>query len=101
MEDLSSKNAKPRDILSTLKEQNPDNVSTLRTIYNARRKFWATEHKGRTQIQVVMSFLQEEGYMHEVRANNSNQLKDLFSIHPIALTLRRAFPHVLLMDGTY
>ncbi|KAJ9543670.1 hypothetical protein OSB04_023377 [Centaurea solstitialis] len=101
VEDLSRKNVKPRDILSTLKEQNPDNVSTLRTIYNARQKFWATEHKGRTQMQVVMSFLQEEGYMHEVRANKSNQLEDLFFIHPISLTLWRAFPHILLMDATY
>ncbi|KAJ9536229.1 hypothetical protein OSB04_un000595 [Centaurea solstitialis] len=44
VEDLSRKNVQPRDILSTLKEQNPDNASTLRTIYNARRRFWATEH---------------------------------------------------------
>ncbi|KAJ9557231.1 hypothetical protein OSB04_011845 [Centaurea solstitialis] len=100
VEDLSRKNVKPCDILSTLKEQNLDNVSTLRTIYNARRKFWATEHKGKTQMQVVMSYLQEEGYMHEVRANKSNQLEDLFFIHPISLTLWRAFPYVLLMDAT-
>ncbi|KAI3747658.1 hypothetical protein L6452_10224 [Arctium lappa] len=101
VEDLSRKNVKPRDILSTLKEQNPNNVSTLRTIYNARRKFWATEHEGRTQMQVVMSFLQEEGYMHEARTNKSNELEDLFFIHPISMEMWRAFPHVLLMDATY
>ncbi|KAJ9552999.1 hypothetical protein OSB04_017044 [Centaurea solstitialis] len=101
VEDLSRKNVKPRDILSTLKEQNPDNVSTLRTIYNARRRFWATEHKGRTQMQVVMSFFQEEGYMHEARTNQSNELEDLFFIHPISMEMWRAFPHILLMDATY
>ncbi|KAJ9565565.1 hypothetical protein OSB04_001531 [Centaurea solstitialis] len=53
VEDLSRKNVKPRDILSTLKEQNPDNVSTLRTIYNARQKISATEHKG------VLDYLNE------------------------------------------
>ena len=57
VEDSSRKNVQPRDILSILKKQNPENVSTLRTIYNAHRRFWATEHAGRTQIQVVMSFL--------------------------------------------
>ncbi|KAG4159070.1 hypothetical protein ERO13_D02G153950v2 [Gossypium hirsutum] len=36
--DLTSKNVTPRDILSALKEQNENNVSTLKTIYNARQK---------------------------------------------------------------
>ena len=46
--DLSRKDVKPLDILLTLKEKNPNNVSTLRTIYNARQKFRKTGHAGRT-----------------------------------------------------
>nr|XP_043627293.1 uncharacterized protein LOC122598879 [Erigeron canadensis] len=42
--DLSNKNVKPQEILSVLKEQNTDNLSTLKTIYNARQKFRRTEH---------------------------------------------------------
>ncbi|KAJ0943530.1 putative methylmalonate-semialdehyde dehydrogenase [Helianthus annuus] len=37
--DLSRKNVKPHAILSTLKEQNKNNVSTIKTIYNACYKF--------------------------------------------------------------
>lgn len=38
VEDLIKKKVKPMDILSKLKEQNIDNVSSLSTIYNARHK---------------------------------------------------------------
>ena len=57
---LSTKNVKPRDILTSLKKQNPDNMSTIETIYNARKKFRIAEKAGKTQMQVVMSFLQRE-----------------------------------------
>ncbi|MFS7920928.1 putative transcription factor FAR family [Helianthus anomalus] len=41
--DLSRKNVKPQAILSTLKEQNKNNMSTLKTVYNARQKFRRTD----------------------------------------------------------
>ncbi|KAB2057262.1 hypothetical protein ES319_A11G157100v1 [Gossypium barbadense] len=44
--DLTSKNVTPRDILSTLKEQDENNVSTLKTIYNARQKLRSSQNVG-------------------------------------------------------
>ncbi|KAL4569482.1 hypothetical protein LXL04_025120 [Taraxacum kok-saghyz] len=44
--DLTRLNVKPHDILTTLKEQNPENVSTLKTIYNARDKIKMNEKAG-------------------------------------------------------
>ncbi|KAL4579610.1 hypothetical protein LXL04_015764 [Taraxacum kok-saghyz] len=41
--DLTRLNVKPHDIVTTLKEQNPENVSTLKTIYNARDKIKMNE----------------------------------------------------------
>ena len=53
-------------------------------------------------MQVVMSFLQREGYIFESRTNAvTNELEDLFFAHPGSLERWRAFPHVLLMDATY
>ncbi|KAJ9552782.1 LOW QUALITY PROTEIN: hypothetical protein OSB04_016827 [Centaurea solstitialis] len=69
--DLSVNRVKPRDILTTLKNQNSNNVSTLKTIYNACNKARMTEKA------------------------------DLFFAHPISLDIWRAFPHVVLMDATY
>ncbi|KAJ9538874.1 hypothetical protein OSB04_031607 [Centaurea solstitialis] len=76
VEDLSRKNVKPRDILSTLKEQIPDNVSTLKTIYNARRKFWATEHKGADKgalSSVEVESVVNEGARRQTRGNRKVQ----------------------------
>ncbi|TYJ05205.1 hypothetical protein E1A91_A12G149000v1, partial [Gossypium mustelinum] len=42
--DLTSKNFTPRDILLTLKEQDENNVSTLKTIYNARQKLRSSQN---------------------------------------------------------
>ncbi|XP_021971840.1 PKS-NRPS hybrid synthetase CHGG_01239-like [Helianthus annuus] len=38
VEQMTHQNIKPRDILAAIKEQNPHNVSTRNTIYNARAK---------------------------------------------------------------
>ncbi|XP_076930725.1 uncharacterized protein LOC143595642 [Bidens hawaiensis] len=53
--DLSRKNVKPQDILSTLKEQSKNNVSSIKTIYNARQKFRKTQHAETFMRQVVNS----------------------------------------------
>ena len=83
MEDLIRKNVKPKDILSTLKKENVENLSILPTIYNARQKFRMKENSGKTQIQVVMSFLAENGYIYYSRADKSiNELQDLFFFSP-------------------
>ncbi|KAK5844911.1 hypothetical protein PVK06_001057 [Gossypium arboreum] len=44
--DLTSKNVIPRDILSTLKEQDENNVFTLTTIDNARQKLCSSQNVG-------------------------------------------------------
>lgn len=41
--DLLSKGVKPQATLLRLKEQNPNNVSTIKTIYNACQKYLRTD----------------------------------------------------------
>ncbi|MBA0729334.1 hypothetical protein Golax_022758, partial [Gossypium laxum] len=50
-ESSKNKNVTPRDILSTLKEKDENNVSTLKTIYNARQKLCSSQNVGKTPIQ--------------------------------------------------
>ncbi|XP_038708499.1 uncharacterized protein LOC120003553 [Tripterygium wilfordii] len=59
MVDMSAQNAKSRDILTELKKRDPNNVSTIRTIYNAYKKHKTTERSGQSQMQVVFSFLND------------------------------------------
>ncbi|KAK9089150.1 hypothetical protein Scep_028232 [Stephania cephalantha] len=48
---MTKGNVKPKDILDTLKQRDVRNVSTMRTIYNARQKVRNEDAGGRTQIQ--------------------------------------------------
>nr|GEZ43657.1 hypothetical protein [Tanacetum cinerariifolium] len=57
VEDLTWKNVRPREILSTLKDQNENNLSTLSTIYDAQHKIRKVENVGKTPMQVLMSLL--------------------------------------------
>ncbi|PPR97767.1 hypothetical protein GOBAR_AA22903 [Gossypium barbadense] len=86
--DLTSKNVTPRDVLSTLKEQDENNISTLKTIYNARKKLHSSQNVDKTPIQFSVN-------------NISNELENLFFIHPRSLDIWRTFLHVLIVDATY
>ncbi|TYH52826.1 hypothetical protein ES332_D09G055000v1 [Gossypium tomentosum] len=100
--DLTSKNVTPRDILSTLKEQDESNVSTLKTIYNARQKLRSSQNVGKTPIQLLMLLLNDKQFFTEFSVNNiSNELENLFFIHPRSLDIWRAFQHILIVDATY
>ena len=102
VQDLTELNVKPLDILATLKEQNENNVSSLTTIYNFRHKFRISQREGRSPIQNVMHILHNKGYDFEYRLNQStNELEELFFMHPTSLKMWQAFPHVVLMDATY
>ncbi|TYG95711.1 hypothetical protein ES288_A11G289900v1 [Gossypium darwinii] len=74
--DLTSKNVTPRDILSTLKEQDENNV--------------------------LMLLLNDKQFFTEFSENNiSNELENLFFIHPRSLDIWHAFQYVLIVDETY
>ena len=50
VEDLMSKSVPPRQILSTLKDQDETNLSTLPTIYQAQKKIRKVERSGKTPM---------------------------------------------------
>ncbi|GJW14271.1 FAR1-related sequence 5-like protein, partial [Tanacetum coccineum] len=102
VEDLTWKNVRPREILSTLKDQNENNLSTLSTIYDAQHKIRKIEYGGKTSMQVLMSLLHINRYVYEPFINPvTNKLQALFFVHPTSYEIWRAFPHVLIIDATY
>ncbi|PWA88645.1 protein kinase superfamily protein [Artemisia annua] len=62
VDELTQYNVRPMNILSTIKGRNPDNVSSLRTIYNAQDKLRRARVGDRTTIQVLYSHLTDPGY---------------------------------------
>lgn len=102
MVDISKSRVKPRDILATLKQRDPLNATTIKTIYNARQRHRTAEKGGRSQMQLLLGQLAEHGYNECHRQiDDTETVTDLFWIHMVSLELLRAFPHVLVMDCTY
>ncbi|GJV04738.1 FAR1-related sequence 5-like protein [Tanacetum coccineum] len=101
VEDMTKKNVPPRDILSILKAQNENNVSTIKDIYNAQYKIRKALQVGKSPMQVVMSFLHSNGYVHDFSTNDvTNELKALFFVHPTSFKIWRAFPHIVGVTST-
>ncbi|GKB59757.1 FAR1-related sequence 5-like protein [Tanacetum coccineum] len=101
VEDLTWKNVRPREILSTLKDQNENNLSTVLTKYDAQHKIRKIEYGGKTPMQVLMSLLHINRYVYEPFINPvTNELQALFFVHPKSYEIWRAFPHVLIIDAT-
>nr|KJB48305.1 hypothetical protein B456_008G062800 [Gossypium raimondii] len=96
------KENKKKLLVDLTSKNDENNVSTQKTIYNARQKLHSSQNVGKTPIQVLMLLLNDKQFFTEFSVNNiSNELENLFFIHPRPLDIWRAFPHVLIVDATY
>ncbi|XP_052175667.1 protein FAR1-RELATED SEQUENCE 5-like [Diospyros lotus] len=98
---MSENLVKPKNILMSLKADDENNVTTIKTIYNARQRYKLIEKGGRSQMQQLMKKLRECNYVEWHRTDGSNCITDLFWAHPMSIDLLKIFPHVLIMDCTY
>ena len=86
VDELTQYNVRPRNILSTIQGRNPDNESSLRTIYNTQDKLRRARVGNRTPIQVLYSHLRDSGYTWYPRVNeHTNELEELFFCAPHAI----------------
>ncbi|XP_052209388.1 PKS-NRPS hybrid synthetase cheA-like [Diospyros lotus] len=99
---MSKNHVKPKNILMTLKAEDKKNVTTIKSIYNARQRYRLIEKDGHSQMQQLMKKLGEYNYVEWHRNDGSTDcITDLFWSHPMAIKLLNVFPHVLIMDCTY
>ncbi|KAI3834623.1 hypothetical protein MKW92_034629, partial [Papaver armeniacum] len=54
--------ARPRNILTSLKQDNKDNYCTIRTVYNAKAKLKEISNEGRSVMQQFMKLSEEHKY---------------------------------------
>jgi len=81
-----------RDILHTLKQNNASNVSSMRTIYNAWKKFRVVEYAGRSQMQQLMSKIFDHEYIDVHRTCiDTDRVKDIIWAHPTSIKLLHVF----------
>ncbi|KAG5528194.1 hypothetical protein RHGRI_028960 [Rhododendron griersonianum] len=76
--DLSIALVKPREILTHLKVQDPENVTSIKTVYNVRQKYRVIEKAGKSQMQHLLDRLEKYHYVHWTRGNETENVTELF-----------------------
>jgi len=88
--------------LYTLKQKHNLNASTLRIIYNVKKKHKIVEYARKLQMQHLLKNLSEQSYI-EIHGScpNKDTVKDILWAHLTSIDLLHVFPHVLIIDCTY
>jgi len=94
--------AKPRNILTDLKEKNKENLTLIKQVYNARTRWRKGQREDKTELQYLITKLEKHQYVYFTRENSEETtLEDLFFAHPDSVDILNTFPTVLVMDSTY
>ncbi|KAM7522396.1 hypothetical protein LguiA_012298 [Lonicera macranthoides] len=103
VKDLSLCGVKLKQILATLKQQDPTNLVTMKTIYNVKAYLRLRDLKGRSIVQQLMKMLAEKHYVHYCRSDpNTDEFTYIFWAHPDSILLVRCFSSVVVVvDCTY
>jgi len=92
----------PRNILTNLKQNNKESVTTIKQVYNVRTRWRKGQRGNMTKLQYLISKLVEHQYVYYTRCNSEETtLEDIFFAHPESIKLLNTFPTVLVMDSTY
>jgi len=99
---LTDSSVKPKNILTNLKNKRKESMTNIKQIYNERHKFKKAKRGNLTEMQFLISKLEENGYVYYVREKKESQtVQDIFWTHPTSVKLFNNFPTVLIMDSTY
>ncbi|KAI3870221.1 hypothetical protein MKW92_002096 [Papaver armeniacum] len=98
---LTATGVPPQQVLIALKEKSKENYSTLKTIYNVKSKHRKSQVEGKSAMQQVMELLAQYHYVEKHRSNEeTNEVRDIFWVHPESMLLAKCFPSVLMVDST-
>ncbi|XP_062014034.1 uncharacterized protein LOC133730467 [Rosa rugosa] len=79
---ISKNLVNPKEILYTLKKNDPLNSSTMKTIYNARHIQRVIEKAGMSEMQILLNNLEKYNYVEWHRSyGTENIVSDLFWTH--------------------
>ena len=92
----------PRNILTNLKQNNEECVTTIKQVYNVRTRWHKGERGNMTKLQYLISKLVAHKYVYYTRCNSEETtLEDIFFAHPESIKFLNTFQTVLVMDSTY
>ncbi|XP_026416626.1 protein FAR1-RELATED SEQUENCE 5-like [Papaver somniferum] len=91
----------PSKILSKLKENEKNNKTTLKQIYNARSTLRRKDLQGRLVMQQLLWLAQNKNYACQKKLDEFGHVTHLFIAHPECVKLAFCFSQVLILDCTY
>nr|XP_011457306.1 PREDICTED: protein FAR-RED ELONGATED HYPOCOTYL 3-like [Fragaria vesca subsp. vesca] len=101
VEQMSKAGIKPRQILFSLRQNNPDLLAVSRNIYSKTAQFRKESLGGRSIIQALLDELGGASFYHIVKYDHSGHLTHLFFAHPTSIELTKSYSSVFVMDCTY
>ncbi|XP_078176323.1 protein FAR1-RELATED SEQUENCE 5-like [Carex rostrata] len=97
---MSKSGIPPRQILSSLRQNNPNLTAISKIIYNAKAKIRKDNLAGRSVMQALLEELAQGGFMHDMLSEGGH-LTHIFFAHPLSVNLTQYFPDIFIMDCTY
>ncbi|PNX81970.1 hypothetical protein L195_g037995 [Trifolium pratense] len=97
LDEMTRNAVAPKNILSTLKERDPNNKTSAKQVYNARHRYKAKLRASMTEMQHLCKKLDENNYFFKYRTDvedGAEHLQDIFFADPKDLALMNAIPAV-------
>ncbi|XP_077221956.1 protein FAR1-RELATED SEQUENCE 5-like [Tasmannia lanceolata] len=91
----------PNQMLTSLRQSNPQLLAVSRDIYNCIAKSCKEILAGRTPIQALLDKLADGGFHYNVKNDDEGRLTHLLFAHPKLIALRKSYSNVFVMDCTY
>jgi len=98
---MSTAGIRPREMISALRQDDPDLLAIPRTIYNARHKFRVENLAGRTPIEALLDDLRDGPFEYDFQTDAEGRVTHLFFAHQQSIELTLSYSSVLLLDCTY
>ncbi|XP_058751096.1 protein FAR1-RELATED SEQUENCE 5-like [Vicia villosa] len=100
--DMTKYNMAPRYIVSTLKDKDPENITSITQIYRARATYRLGKRGALTEMKMLLNIIHQEKYMcWSINKENSDIVADIFWTHPDSVKLLNMFPLVLIFYCKY
>ncbi|XP_021839271.2 protein FAR1-RELATED SEQUENCE 5-like [Spinacia oleracea] len=101
IEKMSLAGIQPRQIISSLRQKNPNLQAVARTIYNLKSKIQKESLGNRSLIQALFEELEQGDFTFTYVKDDRGHLTHVFFAHPRSIMLAKRYSTVFVMDCTY
>jgi hypothetical protein len=98
---MSEAGVPPRQILSALRQDDPDTIITSQDIRNDIQMAKGKELGQRQPIEALLDDLSTDEWVFDVKKDSENRIQCLFFAHKRQIQQLRANPDILMIDCTY